>query len=256
MAREGDGEKAVVRVGGAAVGGFLSTLLGPEAGAAAGQALMEGSDWFISFLTDRARERVGEVSERTRAELESRLSSGDSIRSDGLLESDVGDEILEGILRAALEAEEKRKCAAIGNLASAIAVDDEVSGADAMRYLRLLRAMSWRQLRALAYFAETSRENERTRLAARGEEGDAQIRPALEAELSEMARTFEVIGLRDDRGAVNNPSDTWNGGGIVAGLLGKVAPSGLGLTVIRLAGLSRIVTDSELAELYRELGGS
>lgn len=246
-----------MRVGGAAVGGFLSTLVGPEAGAAAGQALMEATDWFISVLTQRARERVEEVSNLTRAELERRLDAGDSLRTDGLLDfdSDAGGEILEGVLRGALEAEEKRKCAAIANLASAIGLENEVSGADALRYLRLLRTMSWRQLRALAYLADSSRGDERARISQRGEEGDAQIRPALEAELSEMARTFEVIGIRDDGGAVNNPSDTWNGGGIVAATLTKVAPTGLGLTLIRLAGLPRIVTGSEFDELHRELGG-
>jgi hypothetical protein len=252
-----EGGKAVVRVGGAAIGGFLSTLIGPEAGAAAGQALMETSDWFISFLTQRARGRVEEVSDLTRTELERRLDTGELLRSDGLLElkSDAGAEILEGILRTALEAEGERKCAAIANLTGAIAFEDEISGADALRYLRLLRALSWRQLCALEYFADASRDDQRARISQRGEEGDAQIRPALEAELSEMARTFELIGFRDDRGAVNNPSDTWNGGGIVAATLTKVAPTGLGLTLSRLAGLPRIVTDTEFDELHRELGG-
>lgn len=252
-----EGEKAVVRVGGAAVGGYLSTLIGPEAGAAAGQALMEATDWFISFLSDRARRRIEDVSDLAREEVERRLEAGESLRTDGLLDSDsaLGADVLEGVLRAALEAEGERKCTAIANLSAAIAFEHDVSGADALRYLRLLRAMSWRQLTALAYFADSSRENERARISQRGEEGDAQIRPALEAELSEMARTFEVIGFRDDSGAVNNPSDTWNGGGIVAASLVKVAPSGLGLTLSRLADLPRIVTDEELEELHRELGG-
>lgn len=253
---EEDG-KAIVRVGGAAVGGFLSTLVGPAGGAAAGQALIEASDWFVSFLTRRARERVGEVSDLTRAELERRLAAGEALRQDGLLGSgsEAGEEILEGILRAAIEAEEERKCAAIANLATAIAFEKEITGADALRYLRLVRAMSWRQLRALAFLANPSRGDERERIAGRGEEGDAQIRPALEAELSEMARTFELIGLRDDKGAVNNPSDTWNGGGIVAASLGKVAPTGLGLSLLRLTDLPRIVDDAELDELHLELGG-
>jgi hypothetical protein len=54
-------------------------------------------------------------------------------------ESELGEEILEGILRATIEAEERRKCAAIAALANTIAFDEEISGADALLYLRLIR---------------------------------------------------------------------------------------------------------------------
>lgn len=70
-----------------------------------------------------------------------------------------------------------------------------------------------------------------------------------------MARTFEVIGFRQEGGAVANPSNTLNGGQIVAANLVKVAPTGLGLTLTRLADLSRITTGAEFDELRHELGG-
>lgn len=247
--------QAVVRVAGAAVGGFLSTVIGPEAGAAAGQAVMETTDRVISFLTQRARDRVDEVADLTRSEIERRINDGESLRDDGILahDSEAGAEILEGILRSAVEAEGRRKCTAIANLATAIGFEEEVSAADALRYLRLLRSMSWRQLCALAYFADDSRADGRALISARGEEGDARVRPALEAELTEMARTFELIGLQDDRGGVNNPSDTWNGGGIGAATLTKVAPTALGHTLCQLTRLSSIVSPSELDDLEREL---
>lgn len=247
--------KAVVRVAGATVGGFLSTVIGPEAGAAAGQALMETTDWVISFLTQRARDRVNDVANLTRSEVERRIGEGQSLRDDGILEpdSEAGAEILEGILRSSVEAEGRHKCAAIANLAGAIGFEDDVSAGDALRYLRLLRSMSWRQLCALAYFADDSRADARAHISARGEEGDARLKPALEAELTEMARTYELIGLRDDRGAVHNPSDTWDGGGIGAATLTKVAPTELGHTLSRLTRLASIVSSSELDDLEREL---
>lgn len=254
--RRNETGKAIARVGGAAVGGFLAAIIGPEAGAAAGQALMETTDTVIPFLTDRAKRRIEVLSSQAAAETERREREGDTFRTDGLLDDEaLGEDVLEGVFRGAIEAERTQKAAAVGNLATAVAFEEEISGADALRYIRLIREASWRQLCALTYLADESLAAEREAIAVKGAEGDAQIKPVLEAELSEMARSLELIGLRDPRsGAVNNPSDTWNGGGITAASLGKVAPTGLGLTLLRVARLPELVGEPDLRELRRDLG--
>jgi hypothetical protein len=255
MAGEGKG-KAIARVGGAAVGGFLGTIIGPEAGAAAGQALMEATDMVIPFLTDRVNRRIRTLTQQAQTETERRRAEGEQFRDDGLLDDEpLGEDLLEGVLRGAIEAEREQKAAAIGNVAAAVAFDETLSGADALRYIRLIREASWRQLCALVYFTDDSSVSERELHGAKGSEGDAQIKPVLEAELSELARSLELIGFRDSStGAINNPSDTWNGGGITAADLGKVAATGLGLSLVRIARLSDLVSEKDLDDLRVDLG--
>jgi hypothetical protein len=248
--------KAIARIGGAAAGGFLAPIIGPEAAAAAGQALMETTDIAIPFLTERVNRRITTLSDQARAETMRRHEEGGVFREDGLLDDEsLGEDLLEGVLRGAIEAERTQKAAAIANVAVTVSFDETLSGADALRYIRLIREASWRQLCALVYFGNDSRREERELHAARASEGDAQVKPVLEAELSEMARSLELIGFRDPKtGAVNNPSDTWDGGGITAAHLGKVAPTGLGLTLLRIGRLSDLVSDADLRELRNDLG--
>lgn len=237
------------------MGGFLASIIGPEAGAAAGQAMMETTDMVVPFLTERANGRIKALSTQANAEVQRRADGGGTYRSDGLLDDEeLGQDILEGVFRGAIEAERNQKTAALANLAATIGFEDELSGADALRYIRLLRSASWRQLCALAYFADESFSAERERIAVKGSEGEAQIKPVLEAELSEMARSLELIGIRDTTsGAVNNPSNVFGGGQITAANLGTVAPTGLGLTLLRVTRLRELVEDDDLRELREDL---
>jgi len=259
MPGPGRGEKAgqaIARIGGAAAGGFLAPLIGPEAAAATGQALMETTDAVIPFLTDRVNRRVEVLSDQVRAETEQRREKGEDFRDDGLLDDEaLGEGLLEGILRGAIEAERTQKAGAIANVAVSVAFDDGISGADALRCIRLIREASWRQLCALVYLGDSSLAEERELHAARGSEGEAQVNPILEAELSEMARSLELIGLLDSKtGAVSNPSDTWNGGTITAARLGTIAPTELGLTLLRIGQLPDLVVENDLRELRSDLG--
>ena len=259
MPEPGRGEKAgqaIARIGGAAAGGFLAPLIGPEAAAATVQALMETTDAVIPFLTDRVNRRVEVLSDQARAETERRREKGETFRDDGLLDDvEFGEDLFEGILRGTIEAERTQKAAAIANVAVSVAFDRDISGADALRCIRLTRETSWRQLCALAYFGDGSFAEERELHAAKGSEGEAQVNPILEAELSEMARSLELIGLLDSKtGAVNNPSDTLNGGTITAARLATVAPTGPGLTLLRIGQLSDLVDDDDLRELRNDFG--
>ena len=254
----GSAGRSLARIAGATAGGFVGVLLGPEAGAAAGQALVESVDRFGNFLTARAQQRLESVSELTRAELERRLAGGDSLRADGLLgDTDAGDEasadILQGILRAAIDAQEARKCEVIANLGASIAVDTSISYGDALRLLRLVRDLSWRQLVALAYFEDEARETERVQLGARGEEGDFRLPHVLQAELSEMARTLELIGVVGTKGEVSNPSNTWGGGDLAAADLQRISTTELGNALAGATRLSSVVKLTDLDGFRDEL---
>jgi hypothetical protein len=248
--------QAIARIGAATAGGFLTPLMGPEAAAAAGQTLMEATNAVVPFLIDRVNRRVAVLSEQVRVKTDRRRARGETFRDDGLLDDEaLGEDLLEGVLRGAIEAERTQKAEAIANVAISVAFDDGISGADALRCIRLIREASWRQLCALVYFGNSSFAEERELHAARGFEGGAQVNPILETELSDMARSLELIGLRDSKdGAVDNPSDTWNGGTITAARVGTVAPTGLGLTLLRIGQLSDLVDADDLRELRNDLG--
>lgn len=248
--------KAIARIGGAAAGGFLAPLIGTEAAAATGQALIETTDAVIPFLTGRVSRRVEVLSDQVRTETERRREKGGTFRDDGLLDDEtLGEDLLEGVVRGAMEAERTQKAAAVGNVAVSVAFDESISGADALRCIWLIREASWRQLCALVYFGNSSFAEERELHAAKGSKGEAQVNPILGTELSEMARSLELIGFLDTKtGAINNPSDTWNGGTVTAARLGTVAPTGLGLTLLRVGRISDLVVDNDLRDLRSDLG--
>ncbi len=83
--RAGQAGEAIARIGGAATGGFLGPIIGPEAAAAAGQALMETTDIVIPFLTERVNQRIRTLSDHARAETKRRREEGGVFREDGLI---------------------------------------------------------------------------------------------------------------------------------------------------------------------------
>lgn len=59
-------------------------------------------------------------------------------------------------------------------------------------------------------------------IAAGGSEGIGQIKPGLEAELSELAITYELLGVVGEDGGVENPSSVVGGGPIIAANLDTI----------------------------------
>jgi hypothetical protein len=105
----------------------------------------------------------------------------------------------------------------------------------------------------LRYFEDQSRQSEREMIAVAGDEGEARIHPALEAELSEAARTLELIGIGQDGGSVANPSNSMGGGQIVSSSARRVRATGLGQTISRLGRLADLVSEEELDSIAADL---
>jgi len=193
--------------------------------------------------------RAEQVIRHAHRRLSERLASGESPRTDGLFDGEDDDalRLLEAGIQAAIKMIDARKVDAVGNLLAAMVIDDDVTIDDALQFVDYIEDLSWRQVVALVYFADASRDGARQLIAAAGEGGTGQIRPTCEAELSDLARTQELIGLKspDDEG-VNNPSNTWGGGSITASSLDKIRPTGPGFTLHRLAELDSVVTPEDL----------
>jgi hypothetical protein len=179
---EGKGEaiQAGVRIGGAAVGEWLSTVLGPEAGPAVAETISEAGVAAVEFLGNRKSERVS----RTLTE--------------------ISDE-------AAAQSVENRKCAVVANVYASIAFDRQSRLPTPSSISSESGLGSWRQLVALQFLQAGGRARERERIVAAGQEGNIDMAPALSAEFSELSLILELIGTGIPGGRISNPSTTFGG---------------------------------------------
>jgi hypothetical protein len=252
----GELARAGVRIGSAGLGGYLSTVFGPEAGASVAQSVSEAGEAVVGFLEQRSKERVTATFQRLSTEVAERVQSGERVRGDHTdPDSEEAAAVFEAAVQAAARSAEERKCEVVANLYASIAFDRSVSVADALLLFRRVDESSWRQLVALQYFSAKDRQRERESISVAGSEGHAQIRWVLEAELSELGRGLELVGFVQKDGAVANPSSTFGGGQIVASSFSKVGPTGLGRTLARLGRLADVVTDEDFDSLRNDLGG-
>jgi hypothetical protein len=221
----------------------------PELGLGAGVATDEVGKELIRKFAARPSDRAHRAILRAQRRIEERVAAGEPWRTDGEFEGGSSEDvfrIFETAVRAAMSSTEQRKADLVGSLLASAALDDSASVADILRMIRYIEDLSWRQVVALAYFADDKRAANRELLSAGGSEGTIRIRPGCEAELSELARTHELIGLRQQDDSVANPSNTMNGGQLTAASLSRVGPTGLGLTLHRLAEMGELITDDEL----------
>jgi hypothetical protein len=252
--RRGELARAGARIGSQSLGAYLGTIMGPEAGAAAGQALSEIAEGVVDRWQDRARERVARTLLQARAQIKGKEEGGEEIRSDLTdRNNEAAIALFESVIEAAAESAEQRKCEVIANLYASVASDPSISIEDALLYLSRVRDCSWRQLVALRYVEAEDRREERETIGAAGADGNARIHPALGAELSELARAQELIGIGQDGGSVANLSNVMNGGGITSGSATRLRATGLGETVSRLGRLGDLVTPEELDAITRDL---
>lgn len=252
--RKGELTRSGARIGSQALGAYFGTMIGPEAGAAAGQAIAEIAEGAIGFWQNRVRERVARTLLRARELMTRKEATGEEIRADLRDENNnAAMALFESVIEAAAESAEERKCELISNLYASVAFDPSVSIEDALLYLRRVRDCSWRQLVALRYVEAEDRQEEREAIGVDGAEGDARIHPALAAELSELARRQEMFGIGQDDGSVANPSNVLNGGGITSRSANRLRATGLGETVSRLGELANLVTPEELNGIARDL---
>ncbi|HEX6666766.1 MAG TPA: hypothetical protein VF081_09250 [Solirubrobacterales bacterium] len=250
----GELARAGARIGGAAAGGFLSAVMGPEAGAGAGQALSELGESLVTYVLDqRPRDRVLRVLGRAAGQVEERRAAGEEVRPEiADTESEEAAAVFEAVVDAAARSFEEKKGEAIANFYASVAFDSSVSIPDALLYLRRIRSASWRQLVAMRFFESEERKEERELIQVPLTEGDAYIHPPLGDELSELFRALGLLGVDDGKGHVNNPSDIWDGGDAVT-KTSNVRLTSLGAAVIRLSRLDEIVTAEELDEIAAEL---
>jgi hypothetical protein len=246
--------RAGARIGSQSLGVYLGSIIGPEAGAAIGQAVSEAAEAAVGVWQQRAQERVKRTLLLVRELMQQREADGEIARDDlgdGDNESAVA--LFESIVEAAAESAEERKCEVIANLYASVAFEPAVSIEDALLYLRRVRECSWRQLVALRYVEDEDRQQEREAIGAAGTEGDARIHPALGAELSELARAHELVGIGQEDGSVANPSNVLNGGGITTKSAPDLRATGLGETVSRLGQLAGLTNNDELDAIARDL---
>lgn len=255
--RGGEVAKPVVRVAGSVLSVYLaSTPLGPEVGVGAGQALSELFESLVQHFVERRPplERVMRVLQRTDEEIEKRRADGEEVRAE--LFNPLSEEaaaVFEAVVDAAVRSFEERKGEAIAHLYASIAIDPDVSIADALLYLRRIRSASWRQLIALQFFGADDRQEERELIQVAATEGDAQIHPVLGAELSEMARSLGLLGIEATNGEVLDPSDISGGGEITSKAASKIRPTGLGESMSALSRLEEVIVPAELDGIAADL---
>jgi hypothetical protein len=252
--KAGDLAKSGIRIGAAAAGGYLSAALGPEGGTGAGQALSELGESLVDYVFEhRQKDRVGAVLRHSVGQMEGRRGAGEEVREEiGDLGRDDAAAVFEAVVDAAARSFEGKKAVATANFYAEIAFDESVSVADALLYLRRIRDASWRQLLALSFFASEERREERELIQVSLAEGDAHIHPAFEDELSEMLRALGLLGVADNEGGINDPSDIWDGSKAVTET-GKLRPTSLGAAVVRLSRLEEIATAAELDGIAADL---
>lgn len=229
--------------------------MGPEAGAAVGQGLIEATDLAAAALAAQGDRRANKMLREADELISERLASGERLRADGLMSADDESSIalLEGALRSVEADVESRKVRIVAHLYCSFAFDEEISLSDCLHYLQLVSDLSWRQILALAYFADEDTVDERKTSAVIAPHADDSLAPAVAAEVSELARRYELIGLADDGGNVANPTNTWGTGAIDRDNLHKVRPTRLGEALHELGGLDSIVSGDDLDSMSRQL---
>ena len=146
-----------------ALGGAAATaFVGPFAGGAIGVAISR-SVAAIGGLAVREEARVGAALGLIELDAERRKADGEEPRRDGFfddrgtLRPDAVD-LLEGVLREAADAYEERKVPLFARLFSETAHRSSVSGAEALYYVRLTSALTYRQLVILSAYAAAPEE--------------------------------------------------------------------------------------------------
>lgn len=249
--------EAGVRISAAAAGGWLSTVLGPEAGAATAETISEIGTNTVGFLMARRRDRVEKTLTAASDEAARRIDDGEEVDPE-FVEGDEAGVLFEAVVDAAAQAFDERKCAVIANVYAAAAFEPGISPSDALLYVKRIREASWRQLVVLQYLLDDRRSEERFQIAQR--DGRRNVteprrRPAaLMAELAELGGTLELIGSGVPGGSVQNPQNIFGGEQVASTSVLEMTGTAVGRRISDLGGLADLVTDEELDRLAAELG--
>jgi len=221
----------------------------PFAGVGAGLAIAETGQALVGKVIKRPEARAERTMRIAAERIGERKAAGEGLRDDHFAaDPEAAEELIEAALRAGWNALEMRKADLIGRLIASSAFDRSVSREDLLQLIKLLEAISWRQILAIAWIGREAWDEQRSLLGAEGSEGSRQLRPGLEAELSELADIHNLIGFKQKDGAVAKPVGTLGGGNVTASSLDRVALTGLGATLARLGEFVQVITDAEVQE--------
>jgi hypothetical protein len=148
-----------------------------------------------------------------------RMQGGEQPRRDGFLEADHEEnapawELLEGAMIHAANAYQQRKVPYIGFLWSSLLFRSDLSPDYGHFLLNLADRLTYRQLQAIAFFAENAGSDDLARLQAeREQQGGWWFADGLGVELNEGG-DVGLFGIKQASGAVTHPRGTMGSGGI------------------------------------------
>ncbi len=251
---------------GAGVGGALGTIGGPPgiaAGATGGVLATRFFRWVGAeiaerLLSPREQIRIGGALAVAVARVQEREDAGETPRTDGFFESREGVssdalELLEGTLLNAARSYEERKVQYLGRLYASLAFDASVSPGYANYLIRLLERLTYRQLSALAFIANTERESERILLGTDQLGSGVVSASSIIAELGELG-TIGLIGFQQSNGSVLTPASVWGEGRIDMHTIGQIGLTDTGRDLLRLSEL-RAIPDADQDEVVAALRG-
>jgi hypothetical protein len=241
-------------VAGGLLGGALGTIGGPPgiaAGAFGGVAATRvikrlGAELYARVLAPRQRARAGRAFGVAAERIQERTEAGEQARTDGFFDAEPGerapaDELLEGVLIQAANAYQERKVPHMGALFASLAFRDDISPAHAHYLLRLANRLTYRQLTAIAYFAENAESHELIRLQTnRDESGRPAFAEALGSELNERGDELRLLGIPQPGGMVVPSSATYGANSFESTQLRNVTLTALGRELYEVMELSRI----------------
>jgi hypothetical protein len=169
-------------LGGTTSGAIIGALVGGPPGAAVGA----GAGWLIEalgkagaevaqrWLSPRSEIRVGAVLLLAAEEVSARLMAGeiprDDLRDEGRRGPSPASELVEATLISASQTHEERKIPYLAHLLAAIPFEPDLTPAEANQLIGLAHSLSYRQLVALAKYAEEgwTRSTEKYKLYGEG----------------------------------------------------------------------------------------
>jgi hypothetical protein len=206
----GGGELAGAAIGGAVglVGGPPGAIGGAMAGVVITKALTRvGLEVHDRLLVYRQQERVGATLGVIEHDVIDELTRGNRPRDDGLFDV-LGDgrrsdaeEVLEGILRAAADANQERKLRHLGAIFPSVAIRDDISASDAHWLARTAEQLSWRQMIVLSVVADPPVDAFRSQALQREDRGRSCASPTLAEEVEDLGR-LGLLGQMNTDGEV------------------------------------------------------
>jgi hypothetical protein len=259
------GSEAIGALAGAGigtVGGPVGMALGAVGGVAVTRAVKRvGAEVHERVIAPRQRARAGLALGVAVERMRERTESGEERRDDGFFdpradgERPEAEELLEGVLLHAMNAYQERKVPYMGAFFASIAHRSDISPAYAHALLQIAEQLTYRQMVALAFFAENAGSEELMDLdVRREEEGKWEFSDWLGRDVRELGDDMALLGVVQEDGSVIWAAGTWGGPDIGRHDLAKVAPTALGRDFYELMELGRIPAE-EKRDILRLLTG-